>query len=180
MIEFSEHAAFTGWNDTALYSEFYRGLAERIKNMLLHMERAITLNQLKIDALKCNNRFWEREHKKILVPVSCAKAIPSTTTQPVKPASNPLGNNPNPDHKDLGNILGTDGKLTEAEKERRRTKNLCLYCGERPDSHTKDCRAKNKAPPTTSGRATFTISGKPPTEASIEDVTEGISPPSGN
>src|SRR6266481_5503758 len=112
MIEFSEHAAFTGWNDTALYSEFYRGLAERIKNMLLHMERAITLNQLKIDALKCNNRFWEREHKKIPVPVSCAKAIPSTTTQPVKPALNPLGNNPNPDRKDLGNILGMDGKLT--------------------------------------------------------------------
>ena len=53
MIEFSEHASFMGWNDTTLYSEFYHGLAECIKNMLLHMEQALTLNQLKIDALKC-------------------------------------------------------------------------------------------------------------------------------
>jgi len=35
MIEFSEHATHTGWNDAALYGEFYRGLAERIKDQLL-------------------------------------------------------------------------------------------------------------------------------------------------
>ena len=39
LIEFSEHAAYTGWNDVALYGEFYCGLAERIKDQLLNLER---------------------------------------------------------------------------------------------------------------------------------------------
>jgi len=29
----------TGWNDAALYGEFYRGLAERIKDQLLSLDR---------------------------------------------------------------------------------------------------------------------------------------------
>jgi len=32
LIEFSEHATHTGWNDVALYGEFYRGPAECIKD----------------------------------------------------------------------------------------------------------------------------------------------------
>ena len=55
MIEFAEHAAFTGWNDVALYGEFYRGLAEQIKDQLLNFDRPPTLEKLKIDALKCDN-----------------------------------------------------------------------------------------------------------------------------
>ena len=39
MIEFSEHAAYTGWNNVALYGEFYQGLAERIKDQLLNLNR---------------------------------------------------------------------------------------------------------------------------------------------
>jgi len=35
MIEFSKHATHTGWNDVALYGEFYQGLAECIKDQLL-------------------------------------------------------------------------------------------------------------------------------------------------
>jgi len=38
MIEFSEHATHTGWNDVALYGEFYWGLTERIKDQLLSLD----------------------------------------------------------------------------------------------------------------------------------------------
>ena len=38
MIEFSEHATHMGWNDVALYDEFYQGLAEHIKGQLLLLE----------------------------------------------------------------------------------------------------------------------------------------------
>ena len=38
MIEFSKHAAYTGWNNAALYGEFYWGLAERLKDQLLNMD----------------------------------------------------------------------------------------------------------------------------------------------
>ena len=64
LIEFAEHTPFTGWNNVTLYGEFYRGLAERIKDQLLNFDRPPTLEKLKIDALKCNNRYWERQHKK--------------------------------------------------------------------------------------------------------------------
>ena len=63
MIEFLEHATYTGWNDVALYSEFYLGLAKRIKDQLLNLDRPQTLEQLKVDALKCDNRYWEHLKK---------------------------------------------------------------------------------------------------------------------
>ena len=59
MIEFTEHAAFTGWNNVALYGEFYQGLAEQIKDQLLNFDHPPTLEKLKIDVLKRDNRYWE-------------------------------------------------------------------------------------------------------------------------
>jgi len=59
MIEFSEHATHTGWNDAALYGEFYRGLAECIKDQLLSLDCPQMFQQLKVDALRCNTRYWE-------------------------------------------------------------------------------------------------------------------------
>ena len=38
MIEFSKHTTHTGWNDAALYGEFYWGLSECIKDQLLPLE----------------------------------------------------------------------------------------------------------------------------------------------
>ena len=38
MIEFIEHATHMGWNDVALYGEFYQGLAEHIKDQLLSLD----------------------------------------------------------------------------------------------------------------------------------------------
>src|SRR5882672_10585322 len=49
MIEFSEHATHMGWNDVALYGEFYQGLAERIKDQLMSLERPTTFQQLNTD-----------------------------------------------------------------------------------------------------------------------------------
>ena len=69
MIEFLEHATYTGWNNVALYGEFYQGLAERIKDQLLNLNCPQTLKQLKVNALKCNNRYWERQHKNLPTPI---------------------------------------------------------------------------------------------------------------
>ena len=152
MIKFAEHAAFTGWNDITLYSEFHLGLAEHIKDQLLNFDRPRNLEQLKIDALKCDNRYWERQHEK--APTSSLTRTRPTTgsmssAQQNKPTSEPCqaqSDGSNLAHKDLGNILGADGKLTEAEKEHRRAKNLCLYCGQLLDQHGKDCQLHNKTP----------------------------------
>ena len=131
MIEFSEHAAYTGWNDVALYGEFYHGLAERIKDQLLNLEQPQTLKQLKVDALKCDNRYWERQHEKLPTPTSRTKtsttmAPTSSATTQGKSATVPRlsTENPNQPKKELGNVLNADGKLTEAEKEWQCAKGL--------------------------------------------------------
>jgi len=57
MIEFPQHATHMGWNDVALYGEFYQGLAEHIKDQLLSLDCPQTFQQLKADALKCNTCY---------------------------------------------------------------------------------------------------------------------------
>jgi len=65
MIEFSKHAMHTGWNDVALYGEFYQGLAECIKDQLLSLDCPQTFQQLKADTLKCNTCYWECQGEKV-------------------------------------------------------------------------------------------------------------------
>src|SRR6266481_5648134 len=94
MIEFSKHAAYTGWNNAALYGEFYWGLAKRLKDQLLNMDHPQTLDQLKIDALKCDNHYWECQHEKGPTPsTSCSRPLATTSTstasQPARPLMNP-------------------------------------------------------------------------------------------
>src|SRR6266481_3656988 len=94
MIKFSEHAAYIGWNDAALYGKFYWGLAECLKDQLLNMDHPQTLDQLKIDALKCDNHYWECQHEKgptLLTSHSRPSATTSTSTasQPARPSMNP-------------------------------------------------------------------------------------------
>ena len=96
-----------------------------------------------------------------------ASATPTTVPRPST-------ENSNLPKKELGNVLNADGKLTEAEKERWHAKGLCFYCGEPPE------KCQHKKMPTTSGRATFTISGEPPIEASIEEVPNDAPAPSEN
>jgi hypothetical protein len=184
MIEFSEHATYTGWNDRALYSEFKRGLAERLKDQLLNLPQATDLVELKRQALLCDDRYWERQHEKTTPTTSRARQPNSNPSSSEKPSS---GSRPdtrnapsNPPRKDLSNILGSDGKLTEAEKERRKAKGLCMYCGESPDRHARECIAKDKSSTTAAGRAIFTISGEPPTEGSIEEIIDDPPSPSEN
>ena len=181
MIEFLEHAAYTSWNDIVLYGEFYQGLAKRIKDQLRNLDRPRTLEQLDVNALKCNNCYWERQHEKLPNPTPRTRINTSTgpTSSPAlqaKPATvpRPSTENPNQPKKDLGTVLNADGKLTEAEKEWQRAKGLCFYCGEPPE------KCQHKKTPTTSGQATFTISGEPPIEASIEEVPNNAPVPLGN
>ena len=63
MIEFSKHATHTGWNDAALYGEFYQGLAECVKDQFLSLDRPQMFQQLKVATLKCDTNYWERQGK---------------------------------------------------------------------------------------------------------------------
>jgi|SRR5882724_12734886 len=80
MIEFSEHAIHTGWNDAVLYGEFYQGLAEYIKDQLLALDHPQTFQQLKADALKCNTCYWEFQGEKA-APSGWNRQSSSTSAQ---------------------------------------------------------------------------------------------------
>ena len=168
MIEFSEHATNTGWNDAALYGEFYWGLSERIKDQLLSLDCPQTFQQLKADALKCDTRYWERQGEKAAptgrgrqsnftaAPAKLDNAL-NSSTDPPKPARN----NPR---------LGADGKMTKAERERRRANGLCYQCALSLTVPAPDCRNSRHPKLPAAGCATFTITGEP--EATVEEVVE--------
>jgi hypothetical protein len=195
LIEFSEHASYTGWNEEAHRAEFRRGLATRIKEQLVAIprDRIATLDGLKSVALECDNRFWEREDEKkfeaLLAPRETSKTKQSpaaTKTAPAPPQqsqqttssassqtgpSSQSGSSSNVERKDLSKILTSDGKLIEAEKERRKAKGLCPYCGERPPNHLANCLHKTRNPAPAAGRATFIIEGSSHiTEVIAEEV----------
>src|SRR5882672_10290200 len=170
MIEFSEHATHTGWNDAALYGEFYRGLAERIKDQLVSLECPTTFQQLKTDALRCDSRYWECQGEKGTPSgqnrqsafAATPSKTPGTTGATTDTSKLAKGN--------TGSQFGTNGKLTEVEHERRCVKGLCYYCALSIDVTALDCRNPRHPKPLAAGQATFAITGEP--DATIEEVVE--------
>src|SRR5882724_3304308 len=86
MIEFSKHATHTGWNYAALYGEFYRGLAEHIKDKLLSLDQPQTFKQLKVTTLKCDTHYWEFQGEKATPSGKNRQSASSST--PAKSGSN--------------------------------------------------------------------------------------------
>jgi len=178
MIEFSEHATHTGWNDAALYGEFYRGLAERIKDQLVSLERPATFQQLKTDALRCDSRYWERQGEKGPPTSRNRQSAFATTPAKTPGTTGATTDTSKPAKGNTGSQFGTDGKLTEVERERRRVKGLCYYCALSIDVAAPDCRNPRHPKPPAAGRATFAITGEP--VATIEEVVEEPPMDSGN
>jgi len=99
----------------ALNSEFYRGLAERIKDQLVLMERPITLQQLKTDALRCDSHYWERQCEKS--NPTCRGRTSTFAAQSPKAGNMPTTSpdTPKPGRNAIASHLGPDGKLTDLE-----------------------------------------------------------------
>src|SRR5882724_10411703 len=176
MIEFSEHATHTGWNNVALYGEFYRGLAERIKDQLLSLDRPQTFQQPKVDTLKCNTHYWECQGKKT-TPSGWNRQSASSSA-PAKPGSNLTTTSDAATTSCTNPGIGVDGKLTQEEQEHHCLKGLCYYCGLTIDSLAPDCRNSQHPKPPVVGHATFTTTVEP--EVTIKEEVEGPPPESEN
>src|SRR5882724_7491856 len=87
MTERAEHATHTGWNDVALYGEFYWGLAEHIKDQLLSLDQPQMFQQLKVTDLKCNTRYWECQGEN--TTPSGQNRQSASSSAPAKLGSNP-------------------------------------------------------------------------------------------
>lgn len=135
--EFRTLAAGCGWNDMGLRSAFRQGLSEAIKDELTQAKSA-TLDELVALAIDVDERIRERRRERARHQLSSPRLSDTTqgtstpravnTSFPREPA---IATTSGEEPMQLGRT-----RLTAAEKERRRTQGLCLYCGER--GHLRD------------------------------------------
>jgi hypothetical protein len=158
--KFESYATDLAWNDSALYSHYKHGLAERIQDDLLHHPKPQTLTQLKELAVDIDNRHHERLQERSNIKASTTVPVKSnvitTTTsssssspkpprfsQLLKPPSNASKNasrsskSPAPSNPVAKNLTN-DGKLKDSVREQRIKDGACLYCGEKGHG-TQDC-----------------------------------------
>src|SRR5882672_1282667 len=178
MIEFSEHATHMGWNDAALYGEFYHGLAEHIKDQLVWLEHPATFQQLKTDTLRCDSHYWECQGEKGTPTGRNWQSAFATTPSKMPGTMVATTDTSRPAKGNTGSQFRTDGKLTEVECKWRRIKGLCYYCALYIDMAAPDCRNPRHPKPPAVGWAIFAITGEP--DATIEEVFEEPPMDSGN
>ena len=137
LIEFSEHVTHTGWNDVALYGEFYQGLSKCIKDQLLLLDHPQTFQQLMADALKCDTCYWEHQGEK--ATPSGRNRQSASTSAPAKSGNNLTTSSDAPMTSCTNPGIGVDGRLTQEEWECHHLKGLCYYCGLMIDLPAPNC-----------------------------------------
>lgn len=136
--EFRQLSCDVDWeSDMALVRQFYWGLRDDVKDLLLTMPDVSTLAEAISQAVKCDNRLFERRQNKRLGPqIRVPLSSPPSTTLALP--SNPINNY---DPMQIDSIRYRT--LTQDEKDRRRREGLCLYCGE--EGHlARDCKKKRR------------------------------------
>ena len=140
----------SGYNDQALYTHYYIGLALHIKDALVFSGKPATLNELHAHAQALDLCYWEHKDEEKPRGTSSSGTAPATsssssssskgqTTHPKSlsqsstPGTSSKGKKPN-----LLNVLGPDGKLLPKEKECCKKNNLCLICASK-DHYSNKC-----------------------------------------
>lgn len=87
-IEFRVLAAGSGWNDSALWSVFFQGLSEQLKDELVVRNETVSLYSLISSAVRLDNRLREhRRERSGQFPVTRAFAPPSVIVCALNPLS---------------------------------------------------------------------------------------------
>ena len=154
-VDFNEYSALTGFNERALWTRYYRGLAPRLKDALVYAGRPRTLTRLRELSQELDLRYWERKEDDRFFPSASKQSISSSsrssgtlpatstseksstthpksssrTSTPAARSSTPAASSSKPNKPDLSKVLGPDGKLLPEEKERRKKNDLCMVCG---------------------------------------------------
>ena len=159
VVEFNRLAGQVhGWGDGALRHVFYSGLPDRIKDEISRVGKPCTLDGYRTLAQTIDARYWEckseisRQTKNSAASSSSASkgSTSGTSDSKSKPkekgkssdnkSAKPSGNasSSKPSTSETPSHLGKDGKLTEAERQRRIKEKLCMFCGQ--SGHmAKDC-----------------------------------------
>ena len=121
--EFRQLACDINWNEPALITQFYFGLQDGVKNLLLTLLDPSTLDEAINQAVKCDNRLFERRQNKQIwtTPHQSSEYSNSFTGAHVVKYT---------EAETMQINITRFKSLTEQEKKRRREENLCLYCSQ--------------------------------------------------
>ncbi|KAJ1330714.1 hypothetical protein BSLG_009166 [Batrachochytrium salamandrivorans] len=136
------------WNDSALRAQFYFGLSYEIKDALVHFDTPSTLSLAIQQAIKVDNRLYERRLERTEVrgvtPYSSPnRFFPPTRPQPPTPRTSntswnqtlrrppppsPMVVPPPRSSNDMDIDFARRGPLTSEERQQRMNRGLCLVC----------------------------------------------------
>ena len=108
------------WGEETLMNQFYWGLKDNVKDMLLFLSDPQTLNEAISQAVKCNNCLFQ--YRQDQRPRHQATRYEATMS--AKSLSSHL------EAEDMQIDAARVRTLTPEEKKRRMEEGLCLYCGE--------------------------------------------------
>jgi len=117
--DFRQLSCDVSWNDDALMARFRMGLKDDVKDLMLAMPPAITLNHMMEQAVQCDNRLYERRMEKSRSRQTFQGSPTTFTTTTIVDHSEPM----------QIDAARPRGPLTPQERQRRIDNNLCLYCG---------------------------------------------------
>lgn len=118
--DFRQLVCDINWGEEALMSQFHWGLRDDVKDLLLFLPDPRTLNEAISQAVKCDNRLFQRrqdqrsrQHTARYAPTMSASSV-----------------NSHSEVEDMQIDAVRVKSLTLEEKKRRMEEGLCLYCGE--------------------------------------------------
>jgi hypothetical protein len=113
--DFRQLASDINWDEEALMSQFYWGLRDDVKDLLLSLPDPRTLNEAISQAVRCDNRLFQRRQDQRSRHQTSASASSL---------------NLHSEAEDMQIDAARVRALTPEEKKRRMEEGLCLYCGE--------------------------------------------------
>jgi hypothetical protein len=126
--EFRQLACDDNWGKAALIDPFGYGLRDDVQDFLLTFANPSSFSEAITQAIRCDNRLFEcHQEKKVTSNAQLWNSLPITfpLVPQTTPVARPTSFEPAPMQIDATKFK----PFTKAEKLRRRTNNLCLYCG---------------------------------------------------
>ncbi|KAH6566543.1 hypothetical protein BASA62_006640 [Batrachochytrium salamandrivorans] len=118
---FHQLTADLDWNDSALRAQFYFGLSYEIKDALVHFDTPSTLSLAIQQAIKVDNRLYERRLERT---EDFQHSLDQTPRRPPPPS--PMVVPPPRSSNDMDIDFARRGPLTSEERQQRMSRGLCL------------------------------------------------------
>ena len=131
--EYRQLAADINWGEQAFMDQFYRGLRDDVKDLLLNIPDPRTLDEAISQAIKCDNRLFQRYQDRR--SSSFSRQIVHSAITKTQSSSQGV--------EDMQIDATRFKPLTPEERKRRFEEKLCLYCGE-PGHRADGCSKKRK------------------------------------